>query len=152
MPVSEPNPILEIARDVRRAVCLLAGCGWHAGAGVRGWCAVGAVMTVRELRAAGFQAELHRGVYEMEHGIWVRRWGHAWAVCEGVIIVDVTASQFGCPPVYILPVAGAEQYHTRARGRRALQDINTTWPEDQRPAVHGQALSWRRGTRADLIA
>lgn len=69
----------------------------------RGTCGRSSQFLVHVLRDAGWGAEYACGA-PGRHDFGLRaqgRWyGHAWAECAG-FIVDITADQFGCPPVTV---------------------------------------------------
>lgn len=103
----------------------------------QGTCGRSSLFLQEALRAEGLIAEFVAGSpSEGQQGYWLDgAWhGHAWVEVDGWI-VDVTADQFGAPPVVVTPV-GARCYRAGvdasepqflARRQKVVQQLMNDW-------------------------
>ncbi|WP_319825504.1 transglutaminase domain-containing protein [Thalassovita sp.] len=117
----------------------------------QGTCGRSSLFLREVLRAEGLMAEFVAGSpSEGQEGYWLGgAWhGHAWVEVEGWI-VDVTADQFGAPPVIVSPVgisryrAGVDASEPQflARRQKVARELMNDWmekrEEDMEHAIGG---------------
>lgn len=109
-----------------------------------GTCQTSSLFLATLLREHGFNANVAQGndpsKYEgyFHDGCW---YGHAWVTCEGWI-VDISADQFGCPPVSIKPLDDPSY--------RTGHDTAYESAKRQRQTLANAAFESWRGTRSAL--
>lgn len=108
----------------------------------RGTCHTSSQVLAAILSDAGLAARVAAGTDpERDEGFAAPggRVGHAWVVCEG-LVVDITADQFGLPPVVLV----------REDDPRYREGRDTAWPEAQvarRMRAEATLAQWRAGKR-----
>ncbi|MEO9899295.1 transglutaminase domain-containing protein [Nisaea sp.] len=107
-----------------------------------GTCQTSSLFLATVLQEYGFDARVEQGNDPAQDEGFFNdgRWhGHAWVVCGGWI-VDVSADQFGCPPVNI-------EQENAARYRKGSEDTAFDVAKQQRHRLVNAALSeWSKNS------
>lgn len=114
--MDESEKIRELATSVRHIfMAILADC--NAGSSTKGCCAHATFLTWQCFEKFSSYQCILRGGDGAEDGGYIdvsgNRHGHYWlqvATETGAYIVDITADQFGAPPVVVLPLHNNDQY------------------------------------------
>ena len=114
--MDESEKIRELATSVRLIfMAILADC--NSGSSTRGTCAHATFLTWQCFEKFSSYQCILRGGDGAEDGGYIdasgNRHGHYWLQVDtetGAYIVDITADQFGGPPVVVLPVTENVQY------------------------------------------
>lgn len=99
-----------------------------------GACAIGTLVLYRALKHLGYEATYVIGWYKMKGGYIP----HAWLYL-GARLVDVTASQFGLPAIFIGRKNDA-RYVPWERDEKAIEQANR-WGMGQSPSHYTSAIS-----------
>lgn len=84
--------LVSIATEVREAILRIADSEK-----LTGYCGIASYALSKRLDELGFKNSIWEGDY--------KGWGHAWVVCDGYI-VDITATQFDLPEIYVIKAYG----------------------------------------------
>lgn len=127
------NKLLDVLTVIRQSLeCAIAAAKQSTGA--EGTCALATVLLRSALpKFTGMPVEVRGGAGERGEGLLCLdgEWrGHFWLEVltpDGPYVVDITADQFGFPPIVCIPLAQAVRYRA---GDQAEVEEQISWTKD----------------------
>lgn len=113
--------IIKVTQNVRNKIEQ-----WWGNYDLNGACAISSYVLARSLKYNGYAVDFVLGRFDGDFHCWVEYRNN---------ILDITATQFGLPPVYIVK-NNSPLYKPYVRNRKAMCEILKDWPPYQKPQTH----------------